>query len=171
MKNLLSVLPACLVLSLAVNEASANGSFEAIGSGCVPDANSAALVTQSNGGAMFASGQTGTIGLTCAIPHPQTVITPDRMKILYTDSTTTAGNGVEVVLYKLSKTSLTLSTVGSVNTSSTPGCAQTGTSTCTGTFAHTWDPANNWYFVFVYISRTSTANTEAFYGVTLYDGP
>lgn len=87
------------------------------------------------------------------------------MEISFIDTSATAGNFVQVRLYRTSCTTGTTSTVATCSSDSFSALATVQCRTCT--FNHVFDFFEYAYYIRVYVDRSSTANTEIFYSVRL----
>jgi hypothetical protein len=167
MKLFISV---CLVTLFAITGSVNAESFDVAGAACVPDSSAVfgRLYANASGGVGHASGVTATVALNCSIPNASAIDNdvPSRtLKILYTDNSAVSGNQVVVSLYKMNKTTAALGIVATVNSDN---CSQAGTASCASSFTETLDSANFIYFLGVYIARNSTANTEIFWGASVF---
>lgn len=154
---------------LLSGSAKAHSRYDVIGAACIPDATSAGLYASISGGVGHASGQTSTITLHCPISNAADIITTfgGYLKVLYTDNSSTASNKVVVTLYKMSKSTAALTVVVTVSSDATPGCGTGAPTSCQNHFTENIDADNYYYFLGVYIARTSTSNTEIFWAATV----
>lgn len=84
---------------------------------------------------------------------------------MYTDNSLDTGNLVLVTLFKMNNATGALSVVATVNSDN---CLQGGIRASATAFSEPFDAVNNFYFLAVYIARTSTSTTETFWGASLF---
>lgn len=157
-------------LLLSSMTARADGVFDFTGATCVPDSTAVegALYANSNGGVGHAPGKTAMVALHCAFPHRPdgSSSTLNTLTMLYSDSSAVAGNKVTSSLYKMSKTTGALFVVTTVDSDGST-CGTGSPRTCFNYFYEDIDSENYYYFLGVYIYRTSATSTEIFWGATV----
>jgi hypothetical protein len=107
------------------------------------------------------------IQMYCQLPNKDAGAThPNVMKFTFKDESTTAGNYVQVVLYRLYKPTGQLLQVKTMNSDSWDG-AGTGTLFISSNFTHTFDFESYSYFVVATMDRSSSSIVPRFYQVSL----
>lgn len=174
------ILVALATLSLAAVAArdaaaqSAQNYWSQTGAQCVVDDNSHAnaLYSRTSGSIKFAPGRTGTIGLFCSINKNNGAANPNQIWMSYQDTDLAANTNTRVMvrLFGLPRfgNPMNIFQIGTDLLSTTPS----GGATSVDNYAfrwisHTFNFEANYYFMYVELSRVSTAENAILYGVAL----
>jgi hypothetical protein len=166
------------VLGLAISASDAHASdWQSVASGCVvrPSDASKAEFDPVYGTVTFASGQTGTIKLTCPITafFGGAGVNPNLFYAIWSDSDGLSGGcqtWTDVLRAGINTSSPSFATVASIY-SATPGypTSSVRTKVYQG-FGHTWDTHTHHYWVIIEMQRNTTAQNCTAYGVGLQTG-
>lgn len=173
MKTSLLLCLALVSLTLSASPARADNYWSEVGAQCNVDETSElnALHLRASGGIKFASGKTGTIGMFCSVSkNSGASLLPNRLIVTYQDTDyTTASTRVLARLFRMPRfsSSIGITQIGTDITSASPQIASTSDNWMYRAISHPFDFENYFYFVYVELARTSTAQQAILYGVAL----
>lgn len=161
-----------LVLCVRASDARADNYWSTTGAQCnvVEDSVVNSRYMLASGGIKFAAGKTGTIALFCAVSRDSGATNPNTLYVHYQDTDLTVANTkVLARLFRMNRfTSIgAITQIGTDITSATPAIAGAADNYMLRTFSHTLDFTNNFYFIYVELTRASTAQQAIVAGVSL----
>ena len=166
--KLQAILATMVVCVLSVSAQA--GEWDMNASSCTVASTSANRVQYFTSSVAFKSSATGAVTLYCPISFPQGITTISGIAFQYTDTAGDIHNHVSVSLQQHSHLSTVSGAIYGLN-SYDFWCSHGGSSPtqCWTTFGPvTIDPVNDSYFVSVTLTRTTSANSEIFYGATVF---
>jgi len=163
--KIISVVVVMFAIALGTPRTAAADTFwSSVGAGChmEPASESIGAIDYTSGIVFFTGSNTGTIHLVCPVTKAGVATNPNFMDIQYSEN----HNDCSITAYFKRTTTGTSPSAGSI--ASVISTNHSGLWVASQGFTHTFSLDDNYYWMDVYVTRTSTNCDPWFYGVRLY---